>query len=74
MKVCLRRGYHHVFDDLVEHPPKGVEYTIPKMTSSRGQSGLINVVKRKGWRLYSNVLKRPNIVNVDCAPGHNRSV
>lgn len=69
MRVCLRRGYHHVFDDLVEHPPRGVEYTIPKMTSSRGQSGLINVVKRKGWRFYSNVLRRPNIVKVDCGPG-----
>lgn len=69
MRVCLRRGYHHAFDDLVRYPPKNIDYTIPKVASSRGQMGLVNVVKRKGWRLYSNLLRKPNVISVDCGPG-----
>jgi len=68
MKVCLRRGYHHVFDDLVKYPPKNVSYSIPKMTSSRGQHGIVNTMKRKGWRFYSNLFKKPNSLKVDCGP------
>ena len=66
MKVCLRRGYHHVFDDLIKYPPSNVEYTIPKFSSSHGQSGVSNVLKRRLWRLYANTLNRPNEIRVNC--------
>lgn len=69
MRVCLRRGYHHAFDDLIEHPPKGVKYSIPGIVSSHGQSGILNVMKRKAWRTYSNLMRRPNAIKIRVPPG-----
>ncbi len=60
MKVCLRRGYHHMFDELVNHPPKGVTYEIPKLVSPSKQSGFKNELKRKIWRIYANTFNQPN--------------
>jgi len=64
MKVCLRRGYHHAFDDLIEHPPRDVEYYIPSIVSSMGQGGMINVMKRRAWRIYANLLGKPNSIKI----------
>lgn len=66
--VCLRKGYHHAFDDLVAHPPSGVKYVIPKIVSSGGQSGFVNVLKRKAWRTYSNLMRKPNMLKLNCGP------
>jgi glycosyltransferase involved in cell wall biosynthesis len=65
MRICLRRGYHHVFDDLIEHPPSGVEYVIPGLISSKGQLGLVNILKRKAWRMYSNLMGKPNSIRIN---------
>lgn len=71
MKVCLRKGYHHAFDDLVAYPPSGVKYEIPSIVSSKNQSGFVNVLKRKSWRLYANALNMPNSIHVPCSPDAN---
>lgn len=68
IRVCLRKGYHHAFDDLIMHPPAGVKYTIPKFVSSGGQFGFMNVLKRKMWRTYSNLTGKPNMLKLKCGP------
>jgi glycosyltransferase involved in cell wall biosynthesis len=64
MKVCLRRGYHHVFDELINYPPPGVQYIIPKFVSPSGQFGFFNVFRRRIWRLYARVFNQPNAVYI----------
>jgi glycosyltransferase involved in cell wall biosynthesis len=64
MKVCLRRGYHHVFDELINYPPPGVQYIIPKFVSPSGQFGFFNIFRRRIWRLYARVLNQPNAVYI----------
>lgn len=62
--VCLRRGYHSVYDELVNYPPKSVEYYIPKLTTP-SKSSAVNSVKRKLWRSYVHLFNKPNSIKVD---------
>jgi len=59
MKVCFRRGYHNVYDELIKFPPEGVEYTLPPFVTP-SKSGVISKVKRTLFRFYVNTLNKPN--------------
>lgn len=65
MKVCLRRGYHTVYDELVNYPPVGIEYTIPKIVTP-SKSKVFNFLRRRLWRAYVDILNKPNIISLNC--------
>ncbi len=65
VKICLRRGYHSVYDELVNYPPSGVKYVIPKFVTP-SKSGVTNLVKRKIWRAYTHFVGKPNSIRVKC--------
>lgn len=65
MKVCLRRGYHPVFDELIRNPPAGVEYVVPKLVA--GSSTRTTALKRRLWVTYLNLRREPYSLYVPCS-------
>lgn len=65
MKVCFRRGYHTVYDELVKFPPEGIEYIFPPFVTPSKNKFVANI-KRKLFRFYVNIFNKPNAVYVNC--------
>ncbi len=51
MKVFLRKGTHSAYNDLVKHPPEGVEYMLQRKVIKRG---FLNNIKSKAWAFYTS--------------------
>lgn len=64
MRVCLRRGYHSVYNELVNNPPKNVQYYIPKYITP-SKSKLVSYIKRTVWRSYLTLANKPHAVSID---------
>ncbi|MBN3037061.1 MAG: glycosyltransferase family 4 protein [Candidatus Diapherotrites archaeon] len=64
MKVCIRRGYHAVYDELINYPPAGVEFVVPKFSSSRRKSRL-DWLRRLTYSAVVRALNQPNQVYIN---------
>jgi len=71
MKVLLRKGHHSVYDDLVRHPPSGVEYVIPRIVTE-SKSKTSDRLKKKIFTYYTEILNRPHEVYV--SPGNSQLI
>ena len=64
MKICMRRGYHPVYDEILNYPPSGIEFVLPKFTrSNRGRK--FDSVKRKAYLKYVRFFNLPNMVYIN---------
>ncbi len=59
MFIALRKGYHTAHNDLLAHPPAGVEYQVAQSVSTDSNKALAEI-KRGVFRLYTSITKRPN--------------
>jgi glycosyltransferase involved in cell wall biosynthesis len=64
VKVCLRRGYHSVYDELINYPPEGVEFTIPRLTSSNRKAPF-DELKRRIYLKYLHMTNQPNVILIN---------
>jgi len=64
MKVYLRKGHHSVYDDLVKHPPKGVEYLMPSFVSA-SDSRLFDTLKKRAFSAYIHTFNKPHSIYVN---------
>ncbi|MBI4015354.1 MAG: glycosyltransferase family 4 protein [Candidatus Aenigmarchaeota archaeon] len=64
MKVCLRKGYHSVFEDLIKYPPKGVEYVFPPYVVP-SKNKIVNNIKRGLFRSYLRFTNNPHALKVN---------
>lgn len=64
MKVFLRKGHHTVYDDLVKHPPEGVEYLLPKFTSA-SKSRFADRLKKRAFSAYLHTFNKPHAIYVN---------
>ena len=64
MKVYLRKGHHSVYDDLIAHPPEGIDYTLPTVTRG-SRVGVVDVLKKKAFRVYTETLNKPHAIYVN---------
>ncbi|MBI5354869.1 MAG: hypothetical protein HZB68_00245, partial [Candidatus Aenigmarchaeota archaeon] len=63
INVALRMSSHPIFKELVDFPPEGVEYKIPKGVTTRGEGGLAKHLKRIAWKALTSI--KPPILNID---------
>lgn len=63
MKVYLRKGHHSVYDDLVRHPPEGIEYVFPRFVSA-SRSRLADRLKKKAFSAYLHAFNKPHAIHV----------
>lgn len=64
MKVLLRKGHHSVYDDLVRHPPEGIEYVLPRF-AIQSRSRLIDALKKRLYRAYLHTFNKPHLISVN---------
>lgn len=64
MKVYLRKGHHPVYDDLVKHPPQGIEYMSPKFVSA-SKSSIADKAKKRAFSIYLHALNKPHAIYVN---------
>lgn len=67
IRVCLRKGHHSAYDDLVRFPPAGVRYEIPKLVTA-SDNKLIDVSKKTAFRIYTRLSRSPHAITVPCIP------
>ena len=64
MKVYLRKGHHSVYDDLVRHPPAGVEYVLPKFVSSSSNKA-VDSLKKRAFGAYMHAFNKQHAIYVN---------
>jgi len=64
MKVYLRKGHHSVYDDLLRHPPAGIEYVLPKFVSA-SKSGIADKLKKNAFSAYLHAFNKPHAIYVN---------
>jgi len=63
INVALRMSSHPIFRELVDFPPEGVEYKIPKGVTTRGEEGLAKHMKRIAWKALASI--KPPVMTID---------
>jgi len=63
IKVCLRMTTHPMYRDLINYPPRGVVYEIPKTTSTFKDFSLVRRIKKWLWIRYTQYT--PPSVSID---------
>jgi glycosyltransferase involved in cell wall biosynthesis len=53
IKVYLRLGSHVLYHDLIKYPPQGIQYIVPKMSTTTGQSKILSRTKIFFWNQYT---------------------
>ena len=71
--VCLRRGHHIFYDDLYKYPPKGVNYILPNLETSRYNNLVDNAVhketiKRDAFRIFNRLMRTPHALQIPTDP------
>jgi glycosyltransferase involved in cell wall biosynthesis len=64
MKVYLRKGHHSVYDDLVSHPPEGIEYVLPKFVSASNNKA-VDSLKKRAFSAYLHTFNKPHAIYVN---------
>ena len=64
MRVLLRKGHHSVYDDLVKHPPKGIEYKLPSFVTA-SKSKAKDTVKKRLFQNYLKIFNKPHAIYVN---------
>lgn len=63
IRVCLRKGHHSVYDDLVRFPPENVVYEIPKgVTQSKNKT--TDAIKKYLFKKYLHLTGSPHMLSV----------
>ncbi|MBU0953700.1 MAG: glycosyltransferase family 4 protein [Nanoarchaeota archaeon] len=63
LTVCLRKGHHNVYDDLIAYPPTGVQYIVPPHVT---QSSLkfVDSIKKQLFATYVHILNEPHSLSI----------
>ncbi len=69
MEVCLRRGGHPAYDEIIDYPPKGVRFSETKI--AKGIEGKITApkkhrIKRRIFDIYRDYVTNVNAVPMSC--------
>lgn len=65
INVALRMSTHPIFKELVDFPPEGVVYRIPKGVTTRGEEGPVKHLKKLAWKALTSV--KPPVLNIDAS-------
>lgn len=65
INVALRMSTHPIFQELVDFPPEGVEYIIPKGVTTRGEEGPLKHLKKIAWKALTSI--KPPIMNINAS-------
>jgi glycosyltransferase involved in cell wall biosynthesis len=63
IKVYLRLGSHVLYNDLTKFPPEGIQYTIPKASTTAGQSKILGRIKVFFWNQYTKITPPAFLLN-----------
>ena len=63
IRVCLRKGHHSVYDDLVRFPPEKVVYEIPKLVTQSGNKS-VDAAKKYLFKKYLHLTNSPHAISV----------
>ncbi len=68
LTVCLRKGHHSVYADLVAHPPPGVRYLLP-VHVTKSESRLADMLKKRAFSAYVHTFSEPHAITVPVPAG-----